>query len=404
VTVAGAGRRIDTSWFWLAGALTIIVIVRIVAAAGSSSSTQFSVENTRPDGTKAFYLWLSRIGYRVVQESSPSDNAWGLSPRGSTLIVMSANATLSTAQTEGIAGWVTQGGRLVVATEGRVGADLLGRLGLSVVPSVGSDVRVAQPVLLAPPVRVVSGTAAAVTNDQPAESTALAAFDGSVLTGTDVGRGHVWLLTEPHLLDNEHLALADNRRVGLNLVGPPGTTVVFDEASASNAAAPASGASTDWLTTTVWGVFLLFGFGVLATYRWLSGWRLGPAVVPILDLHRPQTEYVESLGRLLRRARKRSEILQTYQRSLQRTVNERFGKDGLDELGRGGPPLGTTPYRAAPYRASPYLGDSAGLTEKIQELLSTPTSLSEEDLLRLAIRSVECEDDLKQHHGWNPKN
>jgi hypothetical protein len=106
-------------------------------------------------------------------------------------------------------------------------------------------------------------------------------------------------------------------------------------------------------------------------YRWLAGWRLGPPVVPLHERHRPLTEYVESLGGLLRRAHKRTEIIQIYQRGLRRALTERFGDAAPAEL-------------------------PAGLHADVEELLAPPTSLSEDQLLHRASQIIEAEDELRK--------
>jgi hypothetical protein len=172
-------------------------------------------------------------------------------------------------------------------------------------------------------------------------------------------------------MNNGNIALAENRRLALNMVGRVGTTIGFAEYSGSSASPAPTSSGSDWLTSTVWGVALLFCLGVLVLFRWLGGWRLGPAIVPLHERHRPLTEYVESLGGLFRRAHKRTEILRTYQRGLQRTINERFGATALGEL-----PL--------------------ELRAEVKRLLAASVQLSEEELLRRAGQIIDCEEQLRR--------
>jgi hypothetical protein len=178
----------------------------------------------------------------------------------------------------------------------------------------------------------------------------------------------VWLLTAPELLANQRIAHAENRRLLLNLVGPAGVTVRFDEAQPP----PAAPASTDWLTQTAWGIAFLFALAILVLYRGLSGVRLGPPVAPLLSSTRPATEYVVSMAGLLRRAHRRADVLRRYQQALRRTIAERTGSsDNLSAL------------------------DDDTQTG-VKRLLATPSELTEDELLRRAADIVQCEEELRR--------
>jgi hypothetical protein len=367
---AGEVRR-RSAWLWLLTALVIIVALQVLAQNRPPSPTPLSVDNTKSDGIKALYLWLGRLGYRTEVERGSDLGIGHLEPGRDTLVVISQDTTLGTDETSAVASWVRSGGRLVLATEGAVGSSLLSALGLSVVPANGAGARVTQPELLAPPTHDLSAPAFAVNLDRPLGSAAAASPLGAVVVHERVDKGDLWLLTAPKLLDNGDIARAENRRLALNMVGSVGAAVGFDEYNGSVAPASPSSPGTDWLTSTVWGVALLFCLGVLVLHRWLGGWRLGPAVVPLHERHRPLTEYVESLGGLLRRAHKRTEILRTYQRGLRRTIDERFGDTALDAL-------------------------PAELRLEVERVLTPAATLSEDDLLRRARQIIECETQLRR--------
>jgi hypothetical protein len=329
------------------------------------------VSNPKSDGAKALYVWLGRIGYHVEIEQGSDLGTGHLSPANDTLVILVSNSKTDQNQARLVTDWVRAGGRLVLGTEGNVGAALLDALSQSVVPANGAGVRVTQPELLSPPTRDLSYGAVAVDLERPAGSAAAASDLGAVVVQQRVGQGDFWLLTVPHLMDNGNIALAENRRLALNMVGRVGTTIGFAEYSGSSASPAPTSSGSDWLTSTVWGVALLFCLGVLVLFRWLGGWRLGPAIVPLHERHRPLTEYVESLGGLFRRAHKRTEIFRTYQRGLQRTINERFGATALGEL-----PL--------------------ELRAEVKRLLAPSVQLSEEELLRRAGQIIDCEEQLRR--------
>jgi hypothetical protein len=143
--------------------------------------------------------------------------------------------------------------------------------------------------------------------------------------------------------------------------------VGFDEYRAPAGGSPSI--PTDWLTQTPWGVAVIFTVVLLALYRWLSGWRLGPPLIPLSDRYRPLSEYVVSMGGLLQRGKERKGVLRMYQATLERELKNRLGPE----------------YRIAL---------DAGTRRRVDELLAVPEQLSEEELMRRAAEIVQCEDDL----------
>ena len=236
-------------------------------------------------------------------------------------------------------------------------------------PTFPQDIRVVQPLLQAPPVLSLDGGATAYASVSRA-SIAARVGDSPALSHLRVGAGDVWLLTAPYLLDNESLNHADNWKLLLNLVGLPGRTVIFDEYA--GAASAGGGAAADWFGGSSWGAMALVLVVILVLYRWMSGIRLGPAVVPLADNHRPLTEYVVSLGGLLRRGRKRKDVLETYQRQLSRELVDRFGVESPDALPR-------------------------DVRDPVEPLLQTPQRLDDAELVRRAEEIVKIQQDLRRH-------
>jgi hypothetical protein len=188
---------------------------------------------------------------------------------------------------------------------------------------------------------------------------------GTMLTRREMGPGEVWVLTAPSLLDNEHIARAQNRRLALNLVGVAGP-VLIDQPGPAGAAG-----SADWLTGTAWGIAVIFGLAVVVLFRFLGGWRLGPPVLPFSERRRPMVEYVLSLAVLLRQAQQRTDVLAIYQRELRDRLRRRFGTDQPHELP----------------------DDVAG---RVRPLLERPQALSEGALIEQAEAIVRCEEALKE--------
>jgi hypothetical protein len=266
--------------------------------------------------------------------------------------------------------WVAGGGSALLATDGAA-AGTFAALGMPLALTFSGAVSVSQPLLRYPPTTHVDGGTYFVGRRSPAPGSVVTASSGPVLIRRTIGRGVLWLLAAPELLDNAHLSRADNRKLALNLVGPGPSRVTFSELGPS--AAAAGGGAGNWTTGTVWGVALWFLLGTAVLFRWLSGWRLGPPIVPFQERRRPAVEYVISLADLLRRARKRTDVLAIYQRGLRRAVSKRFGTDEPSVL----PP---------------------DVREQVEQLLEPAQSLTERELLLRVDRILESEEEVRVPH------
>jgi hypothetical protein len=207
-----------------------------------------------------------------------------------------------------------------VATSGSTAVPFLDSLGITLAPAQSEDVRVVQPVLRSPPVTNLASQADEVVSNGPPFVTAASTSSGPALARFSIGRGDIWVLTALDLLSNDQLNQADNAALVLNLI-PAGGKVVMEEYTGSSAAA--GGARQDWLGASVWGLAAIFVFFLLLAYRGLTGVRLGPAVRPLPDTHRPASEFVISMAGTLADARKRSDLLALYQGWLRRGLRER---------------------------------------------------------------------------------
>lgn len=349
-------------WVILVGALAAIALIGALTT-NNSPPRALAAGSAKPNGALALYLWLERSGYTVDRLSGISADVSTADTRR-TVFVIASGSDLSASRARALLAWVRRGGSLVIATKGMTGLALLDAIHASIVPAAPDPVAVRQPLLLAPPVAALSGTAPFVIGSHLGTSVAESDV-GIALVRLSWGRGIVWLLTAPDLLDNSHIARADNRRLALNLAGEPGRHVTFGEFSPD-----VHGAVTDWLTQTAWGAAVLLLVILLLLYRGLAGWRLGPAVTLPTDQYRPASEYVISLAGLLRRGHKRQEVLEVYQQRLRRALRRRYGDE------RRANPLATSRDRA-------------------EVLLRTPGSLKENDLIRQVREIVECEEAVR---------
>ena len=367
-----------SSWIILAVAVVLVGALSVIASGQSTGPASMDVSSSKPDGALALYRWLRRAGYRVRTETDADLGLGQLQPKRDTVMLFEQDR-LTAERASSLLEWVRGGGRLVLAVGEQTDDASLRRLQLSVQPAFPGEVTVEQPLLLAPSVTVLSGAPAEVVTGTFRDVVVASTYAGPILLHRAAGSGHIWFLSAPELLNNGSIAQVDNRRLLLNLAGPlklnaqsPGRrTVAFEQPVA--APAPA-GSQVDWLTETNWGIALLFAVAVLVLYRWSSGLYLGPPINAIDDRRRPATEYVISMAGLLRRAHRRAEILAQYQHSLRRALHDRFGTADITEL---------EPEERA----------------KLDRLLDSPDTLSEEALVRLAGEIVQYEENVRRTRG-----
>ena len=347
--------------------LLSLAIVGVIALLETPPATDLpgSSSSAKPDGTLALYSWLERSGYHVMRSSDRGLGLGSVAPVRATLLVLAPYTDVPADQAASIERWVSAGGQAVLATDGSYGSVPFGRLGIRVVSTLPEPVEVVQPLFHSPPVSHLAGEAAAVASGLPPAAVGAVSADGAVVMAVPRGAGRFWVVAAPDLLDNAHIGREDNRKLLLNMVGPVGRTVVFDEFTVP----PAAGsAGFNWLTDSAWGVAVLLALTLVLLYRWLSGMRLGPAVVPLRADWRPASEYVVSMAGLMRRAGKRGDILVQYQHMLRRTVQRRPIDDTV------------TPAIRAERDA------------EVDRLLQPPPSLSEQQLIERAARIIECEE------------
>jgi len=343
------------------GTIAVMTIPATSDRPGSSSSA-------RPDGTLALYSWLGSSGYHVMRSNDAGLGLGSVTPARATLLVLAPYTDVPGDQAAAIEHWVSAGGQAILATDGTYGTVPLARLGIQVVSTLPESIDVVQPLFRSPSVSHLAGQAAAATGI-PAAAIGAVSANGAVVMAVPRGAGRFWVVAAPSLLDNAHIGREDNRKLLLNMVGPVGRTVVFDEFTAPPAG---EGTAFNWLTDSAWGVAVLLALTLVLLYRWLSGVRLGPPAVPLRADWRAASEYVVSMAGLMQRAGKRGDILNQYQRQLRRAAQGR----ALDER--------VTPESQTERDA------------KVDRLMEPVNSLSEQQLIERAARIVECEEQWRR--------
>lgn len=288
---------------------------------------------TGPAGAAAYAELLERSGHSVERlRRAPAEAA--LDPRETLLLLDPAFVGRGDARALGR--FVDDGGRLVVAGSAGEWLDRIVER-----PPDWSPDELRSPGVLAP-VPELAGVRRVETGGRGAWTgggalPALGSGERALLAVAN-GPGRVVLLADPTPLQNRLLDEADNARLGVALAGAAGRPVRFLESfhgygeATGLAAVPAR-----W-----WAAFglLLAAAVVLMLAR---GRRLGPPQAPERDLPPPRRVYVESLGGVLARIRRKEQAVAPVRARAVSLVGYRAGLGASaspDELRAAGERLG----------------------------------------------------------------
>jgi hypothetical protein len=143
---------------------------------------------------------------------------------------------------------------------------------------------------------------------------------GIVVAVARIGRGRVYLLSDPSPLQNRLLGTADNAALGLALAGPPARPVEFLESYHGY------GSSSGLAALPLSWKLLLGGLALAAlVYVVARGRRLGPPEDEERELPPPRRAYVDSVAALLERTRRRDEAIEPVRRAAREAILRRSG-------------------------------------------------------------------------------
>jgi hypothetical protein len=283
-----------------------------------------------PGGALALHRWLADLGYEVARleyaEFAPE-------PDADLLVVLGPSERYDREEAEAVRAWVEAGGTLLVAEE-RPGqsapaAPLLAAFDLAIVPAAepapAELAPVLQPALGAPVARTLEVMSGATVAGGASAAPLAGASEAPVLVGLQYGEGYVYASAATHPFTNLGLRHDDNGAMVLNLLRrvPPGGRVVFDEVHHGFVGQPSL---RGLLLGTPWGLAALYAALVCAGYLVLTGRRFGRPVPLRAEVdRRSSAEYLASLAGLLRRAGKRSFLLEHYRAGFKRRIARTHG-------------------------------------------------------------------------------
>jgi hypothetical protein len=302
----------------------VIAIVVLLRGTAGGDSPEHSSASDASNGTSALRLYAESLGHATG--TVEGDYALPSSP--ALMFVFRPTTGFSNAEGQQLDTWLRAGNVAIYASE-EADPILDTQFGLK-----RSTDRVKAPARAAAPifggVSSLSGASSArAFQPSPSQVPLLRNAGGDVLAlRSAVGSGQLIAMTDPLVLCNGYLRLADNGRFAADLIAltPNRGAVLFDEfhhGQIANSAPPA----INWVLTP-WGAALtlavLIIFGGLA----LRGRAFGPPISlrPLAD--RSSAEYAAAVGSLLHRTGARRVTLETLLSATRRTVAERIGLGG----------------------------------------------------------------------------
>ncbi len=139
------------------------------------------------------------------------------------------------------------------------------------------------------------------TLTSPAPVAHLENYRGALLVDYPHGAGRIVVLSEPYMVANGGIRLADNLQLALNILGSAGGMIAFDEYHQDRAGARNHLIAYFAGTPVLW--MLAQGALVVLVLLWTRGRRFArPLPVPFVD-RRSSLEFVDSMAELQQRAR-----------------------------------------------------------------------------------------------------
>jgi hypothetical protein len=324
-------RRISPVGRGLLVLALVLVLANVIVALVSEATAGFTpagpASSSLAAGSTGFEGWadlLQRYDHQVLrlrQPLSPAD----VPSRGT--VVVADPQSLSEAEYAVLRSYLYSGGRVIaagVATDGL----LQYLLGPSAAPRWSSaPVTEASPASAEPEVAGVGEVVSSGTGG----SWSSAGRTQPLLTGTggegpylataaSVGGGQLIMVADSSVFSNALLASADNAQFALDVVGPGGRAVAFDEA------AHGFGTGFGWGGLPLraqWA--LIIGAIAAVGWMWSRAWRFGPPERVGRALPPPRRAYVDALATSLVRARPRYEAVSPVRTAVLERVAARAG-------------------------------------------------------------------------------
>jgi len=303
--------------------MALIAIVVILRGTAGGDSPEHSSASDATNGTSALRFFAQSLGYRTG--SVEGDYTLPSSPALMFVFSPTQASGFSSAESQQLNNWLSSGNIVVYAAEdGDPQLDTQFGLRRSSA-TVGAAARAAAPIFGG--VATLSGASSAVDfNPSVSQVPLFRNARGDVLAvRIAVGSGQLIALTDPLVLCNGYLRLADNGRFAADLIAltPNGGQVLFDEFHHGQSAGGAS-PETAWILTP-WGAALVLAVIIIFAGLAIRGRAFGPPIPLGRRADRSGAEYATAVGSLLHRSGARRLTLETLLSATRRSVAERVG-------------------------------------------------------------------------------
>jgi hypothetical protein len=266
-----------------------------------------STYRATPFGTLAFYTLLAEQGRDVARFEQPFTSL-SSSSVSTFFVVVPANEIQPTeAELDALEEWVGGGGDLVVVDRVIQVKSALGEFETG--GPIGGNVRAVAPSAFTRGVAELKVTdfATSVTDARGESAVHFAGDNGPLLIDKPYGEGHVTLLTEPYVIQNNGIGQGDNLALALNLVDALGRKgrIAFDEYHHGHGAAKSGGRGglREYVAGTPVPWILLQRGLIAAVAAATIGSRFGRAVPLKTERRTSALEFVSSMANIQRLAR-----------------------------------------------------------------------------------------------------
>lgn len=285
-----------------AAAMVVLMTASFLLEPPANDRARASSYSNAPDGAKAAYLLLERLGYRVERSSEPAVVAAGrLDPVRTVYIIASPALKRSAQDVRALRRFVEAGG--VLLTTG-TGGDFVQEKG-----DAAMALKLPDQKLQTYPAAIVSPLTMGVASVQMLPEAYVfsgatwsltlygGASTGATLTPLGTGRAIWWVGSSPLL--NDAIAKPGHVDLLLNMLGPPGArTVVWDEYYHGYGRGFGSFVRDTPLPAAFGHLALLAGLALFTFSR-----RRGPIVAAPVESRASAMEFVDAVGGLYRKAR-----------------------------------------------------------------------------------------------------
>ena len=308
-------------WILLGGVVVLIAIVVALRGTATGDSPEHSSASDAGNGTSALRLYAESLGHAT----GTVEGEYSLPSSPALLFVFRPTEGFSNAESQQLDTWLRAGNVAVYATEER-DPQLDSQFGLHLSSrTVDAPAHAAAPIFGG--VGSLSGSSTALAfKPSPSQVPLLRNAAGDVLAvRMAVGSGQLIALSDPLVLCNGYLRLADNGRFAADLIAlsPNGGAVLFDEFHHGQIAGNAPTA-TAWVLTP-WGAALALAVIIIVAGLALRGRAFGPPIPLRQAADRSSAEYAAAVGSLLHRTGARRVTLETLLSATRRSVAERVG-------------------------------------------------------------------------------